>query len=415
MEKHLKVNTAIMDMTSTKPEAIQAYDQIKINCALCLTTAKTRQLLSQGRIQINTANFFDVGTDDDIEIVTINGTKKITAEFEAPKKTTILIVNGELIIEDSAKKNLDQYKFVILNGAALHPMSFDTSNFHVNGTLIPYPDGATLILQQLDLNDSFVKSATPGTTYYVQGKGPEGVLKKTGLRATEKLDLELLQIKNIHFYTEWLLTIEENAEQLMKIVDGNMGSTIIPTGYKIMPGGNLDMMAIRRFGKCIYVDGDLKIQADNVEALNVLEHLIIDGDVGVADSIADIFFEKCLKYNKLTVFKGEWIDILETQYTINKELLEDLENGSTFHIVSSNVEIHPDVTSELLTKKIHEIILNASNLTITPHQQNALRKLIVNKDSNINVREYECDTQPEPEPKEQDFIETKINSAYYKL
>lgn len=428
MNKRLRVNTGIMDMISTKPEAIEAYDEIRINCGLCLTTAKTRQLLAQGKISINTANIYDVGVADEVESVVIAGVKKVTAKFSAPEKPTVLIINGALIIEDSDKKNLDQYVKVVINGVVLHPMSFDTSNFDLNGALIPYPDGATLILQELELTNSFIKSAVPGTTYFVQGipsnisgigkgmaKGAASVLKNTGIRAVEPLDLEALKSKNIRFYTGWVTALEENAEQLMKMVDGCLGNTVIPSGYSIMQGGRLDKLALRRFGKRIYVDGDLEIREEDAEVLAAVEHLVVEGKVRLADSIADIFFEKCTKYGKLTVYQGEWMDISRTEYTLNKELLEESEKGITFNIVDSSVEIAPDVTAELLLEKIHEIFLHHSTLTISLSQQNALRKLVRNNEGNITIREYESKKQSEPAPVKKDYIETKINSSYYKL
>ncbi len=428
MEKHLLVNTGVMDMVSTKLDAIQAYDYIRINCAFCLTTAKTRHLLSQGKIVINTSSVYDVGNDDNVEIVTVNGLKKIDAEFEASGKTTVLVVNGTLIIEDSSKRKLDQYKNVIIYGVALHPKSFDTSNFLVNGALIPYPDGATLILQELELTDTFIRASTPGTTYYVHGipsninefvhdpeQGMSDVVKKTGLRATEKLDLALLKSKNIRFYTGWVTTLEENAEQLMRLVDGYIGSTIIPTGYKIMKSGRLNKMAVHRFGKRIYVEGNLEIHYEDADALISLEQLIVTGEVILAESVVEIFFEKCIKYNGLSEYKGEWLTISDTEFSINKEFLEGLENGGTFNITSSDVQINKDVSAELLSNKIHEIFLNESTLTISLNQQNALRKLIRNNDGNVCIREYECSKQPEPVPVKHDLSETRINCKYYKL
>lgn len=427
MKKHLRINAAIVDMINTIPETIEAYDEVRINCALCLVSTKSKQLLSKGNININCANIVDIG-DNDVEVLGINGGKITTAEFEAPKKTTVCVINGGLIIEDSPKKNLNQYSQVIINGAVLHPRGFDTSNFNVNGAFIPYPDGAKLILQGLDLDNNFVKAATPGTTYFVQGiptnldkfgsnpgKDLEQVLKKTGLRATEQLDLELLKKKQIRFYTGWVTTIEENAEELMQIVDGNIGSTIIPTGYKIMQGGELDQLAIRRFGKHIFVEGDLLIQKDKLDVLEQVEGLIVKGDVNVADESADLFFEKCSIYDGLNVFKGEWVDVIGTEFLINKVLLESMENGVSFNLLDSNAELCADVTVDLIKSKIHDIYLNGSALIIGLDQQNALNKILHNNNSNVNVREKMASEEAEVEPVNKDYVETRINCASYKL
>jgi hypothetical protein len=428
MERHLKVNTALCDMLSTKPEAIEAYDSIKINCAMCMTTARTRHLLSRGKIKINTAEVIEIPTDEDVKVVTVNGGKKMTAVFEAPKDPTVLLVNGGLVIEDSEKKSLDQYKAVVINGGVLHPMSFDTSNFYINGGAMPYPDGAILILQGLELTDAFIRTAVPGATYFVQGmpgdmghigddpkNAVSGVFKSTGLRALEPIDLEALKSKNIRFYTGWVTTMEENAEVLMQMVEGNMGCTIIPRGYKLMEGGRLDMLAVLRFGKRIFVDGNLMIDGEDADALDAVEDLQVMGSVCIVDSVADIFFEKCRKYGKLTVYKGEWVDINNEASTIDREMLEEFEDGATFHVANASVEISPDVTPELLSEKTHEILLNNSALVIGQDLQKAIRKKVRNNNGHISIREAKSAQEPEPEPVKSDIVETKINTAYYKL
>lgn len=425
MEKHLRVNTSILDMTATKPETIEQYDEIKINCSLCVTTEKTRQLLSQGKIAINCSNVFEACSDENVRVTSVNGLKTITAEVAVPEEPTVLIVNGALIIEDSDKKNLSQFKDVFVNGGLLHPKGFDVSNISVNGAFIPYPDGAILTFQNLELTDSFIKFAIPGATYFVQGipsnfnigsdlgASIPKILKGTGLRALEPIDFQALKSKNIHFYTGWVTTIEENVEELMQIVSGYIGSTIVPAGYKIMKGGKLDMLAIRRFGKCIYVDGDLDIYEEDRDALMAVEKLSVSGNVRIAEGLVDIFFEKCSAYVNLTVYKGELIDIKLSDYTINSELLENMDNSATFSFSDSEIRILPDVSKELLLDKINEIIINDSTLILNLKQNNALRKRITNKASDIIISEYEKKLEPEPE--EKDFIETKINCAYYKL
>ena len=175
------------------------------------------------------------------------------------------------------------------------------------------------------------------------------------------------------------------------------------------------MLAVRRFGKRIFVEGDLQVFAEDADALAAVERLQVNGNVCVADCVADAFFEKCAIYGKVTVYKGEWMDISHTTSTIDKELLEDMDDGVTLNISHSTVEISTDVTAELASEKIHEIILNSSTLILGLDQQKALRRKIRNHDADVVIREYENTVEAEPEPKEQEFTETKVNSAYYKL
>jgi hypothetical protein len=203
----------------------------------------------------------------------------------------------------------------------------------------------------------------------------------------------------------------------MQVVSGNIGSTIILAGHKIMKGVRLDMMAIRRFGKKIYVDGSLEISDEDADSLEAAESLYVEGSVTVADCLADIFFKKCAKYGDLIVYKGECVDITASEYTIDVELLEEMDKGATFNAAGSSIEISDDAVCELLSEKIHEIILKSSTLIKNQKQQKALRRKIKNKDSNIIIRELEVAQEPvqEMEPAPQNFAETKVNCSYYKL
>lgn len=428
MEKHLKVNTTIFDMISTTPELVNTYDEIKVNCTICLTTSRTRELLAGKKFGVNTTQMVDVGDDENIRVKTFNGVEVLNTKVTAPKEPTIVVANGALIVEDSDKKTFDQFKGIYVNGVVVHPKSLDTSNFVVNGAMIPYPDGAILLFQGLKLTDAFLKSASQGSTYCVLGipsnMGNKGndlmgksqiVLKESGIMAVDPLDLELLKNKNVRFDTSWVTVSEDNAEQLLPLVEGYIGMTLIPSGYKIMRGGILDSLAIRRFGVRIYVDGDLQIHAGEADALAAVEQLQVNGKVIVADSLADTFFAKCSQYGDLTVYKGEWIESVGSEVLLDREMLEALEEGATFRFEESNVEIAMDIPIELLSKKLHGIILEDSSLTLGLSQHKALLKKIENHNSDLMIREHIQQAKPKQEPETKTITETRINTTYYKL
>jgi len=428
MNKHLRVNSAVFDMVSATPEAIDAYDEIKINCALCLTSTRSKKLLATKRFGVNAAQLVDVGDDENVKVMSFNGFKVLSANMEPPKEPTIVVVNGGLVIEDCDKKSFDQFKGLYINGVAFHPKSLDTSNFMVNGGMIPYPDGATLLFQGLKLNNTFLKSAVQGSIYSVQGipsnmddlgrditGKAQQLLKETGIVAVEPLDLELLANKNIRFDTRWLTVSEDNAEHLMPFVEGYVGVTIIPAGFTIMQGGQLDRLAVRRFGTRIYVDGDLQIHAEEADALTAVEQLQVSGKVVVADSLADAFFAKCTQYGDVTVYQGEWIAHVGSDALVDSELLEQFEEGATYHFIDANVEISVDTSVELLSEKLHRIILQDSSLTLGLGQHKALNKKIDNYKSDIIIREHIQQDEPKPEPETKAYTETYINTAYYKL
>jgi len=428
MKKNLRVNTAIFDMVHTTPEAVDAYDEIKVNCALCLTSTRSKQLLATKTFGVNTAQLVDVGDDENLKVMSFNGFKVLSANTEPPKEPTIVVVNGGLVIEDCDKKSFDQFKGLYINGVAFHPKSLDTSNFMVNGGMIPYPDGATLLFQGLKLNNSFLRSAVQGSTYFVQGfpsnlndlnhdstGKAQQLLKETGIVAVEPLDLELLTNKNIRFDTRWLTVSEDNAEHLLPFVEGYVGVTIIPSGFKIMQGGKLDRLAIRRFGTRIYVDGDLQIHADEADALTAVEQLQVSGKVIVADSLADAFFAKCTQYEDVTVYQGEWIEHVGSDALVDREALEQSEEGTTFHFIDANVEISTDTPVGLLSEKLHRIILRDSSLTLGLGQHKVLNKKIDNHKSDIIIREHIQEVVPKQEPETKAYTETYINTAYFKL
>jgi hypothetical protein len=428
MEKHLRVNTSIFDMISAAPESVDAYDEIKVNCSICLTTSRTRQLLARGTFGVNTSLLVDVGDDENVKVMTFNGLKALNTKVTAPKEPTIVVVNGALLVEDSDKKAFDQFKGIYVNGVVFHPKSLDTSNFMVNGAMIPYPDGAILMFQGLKLTDAFLKSAPHGSTYFVMGIPPnmgkdnndllgkgQVLLKENGIMAVNPLDLELLKNKNIRFDTCWVTVSEDNAEQLLPLVEGYIGMTIIPSGLKIMQGGKLDRLAIRRFGTRIYVDGDLQIHASEADAIEAVEQLEVSGRVIVADSLADAFLVKCKQYEDLTVYQGEWIEHVGSKMLLDREMLEASEEGATFRFEDADAEIAMDVPVELLLEKLHGIILQDSSLTLGLSQQKALIKKIENHDSDLIIREDIQQAEPKQEPETKTYTETRINTSYYKL
>ncbi|QHW33554.1 hypothetical protein GZH47_23995 [Paenibacillus rhizovicinus] len=430
MEKHLTVNTTIFDMISTTPEIINAYDEIRVNCTICLTTSRTRELLAGTKFAVNTTQLVDVGTEEPIRVMTYNGLEVLNAKVTAPTEPTIVVANGALIIEDSDKKTFDQYKGIYVNGFVLHPRTLDTSNFVINGTMIPYPDGAVLLFQGLKLTNAFLKSASQGSVYFVLGipsnmdnfgnellGKSQVMLKEAGITAVDPLDLEVLSNKNIRFDTCWVTVSEENAEQLLPLIEGYIGMTIIPSGFKFMRGGVLDSLAIRRFGNRIYVDGDLQIHAGEADALAAIEQLQVNGSVLVADSLADAFFAKCSHYGELSVYKGEWIEHVGSEVLLDREMLETLVDGATFRFEQSIVEVAIDIPVELLSKHLHGILLQDSSLTLGLDQHKALHKKIENHNSDLMIREHSQQPKPQQETatKSETIAETRINTTYYKL
>jgi hypothetical protein len=243
----------------------------------------------------------------------------------------------------------------------------------------------------------------------------KSVLKESGIMAVEPLDLELLRNKNIRFYTCWVTVSEDNAEQLLPNVEGYIGMTIIPSGFKIMRGGILDSLAIRRFGNRIYVDGDLQIHEEEADSLAAVEQLQVNGSVVVADSLADAFFTKCYQYGELTLYKGEWIEHVGSEMLLDRKLLEALKEGATFRFEQSNVEIAMEIPIELLSKNVQRIILQDSSLTLGLNQHKALLKKIENHSSDLMIREHIQQDKPKREPETKTITETRINTTYYKL
>ena len=425
MEKHLIINAATVNMLRAKPETLKEYDLVNINCSVCITNPESRQLLAQGKININTAKVINLDVKDDIQVVKLNGLEKMKGAAALDREPALLVCNGALFIEEGEAKSLGQYKAVLLNGVVLHPASFDTSNITLNGANLAYPDGAIVMLQKLELDNAFINSAVSGATYYVLGVtedvmksgGMNGdmaaMMKNIGISAVEPLDLDLLKSKGIRFNTPWITVAEENAQVLLPLVEGNYGSTIIPAGYKLMEKGRLDFIAVRRFGKRIFVKGDLEITNEDGNALSQVESLVVLGNVRISEKLLDAFLSKCDKFGNLMAYKGEYIAVNGEEYTMSSELLEDLEEGATFSFTDSMVQIPAEVSSELIRQKIHKICLHSSALTISLHQQMALRKLVENKEGNLSVRENA--KEPEPQVEDPNVVKTRINCSYYVL
>lgn len=398
----LQVNTAICDMLKTTLEDLQKYECVNVNTALLLVSKSSKKLLATGLININMAKMIEL--DDECEVCSINGGLTIGPDSVAPSKLTLLNVNGGLIIYPGSRKAIEGYSHIIVNGGLVLPNSIPMSSITVNGGVTRYPDEAVL-LEDLVINDSFINTTKPETLFFV-----EGSLQDLNCNPAPLLEKKVsIIVSNVVVYEEYEAT-------LSSIVQGRQNWECIPSGFAYIHGVDLDYDVVYQYGKNLYISGDLYVSRENAHVLDSLDTLIVTGQSIIPASSIDKFKERCKKTTSMLTYKGEGWRISENSETLTKELLNDMPDGVTIFLSTSELIIASDISGEDILGKVHAIHGVDSTIAIEQHHKIPLRKkvkgsVILNMHSE-QQEEKEIPTEEEMLTKENC---TQINSAYHKL
>jgi hypothetical protein len=392
----LSVNTAVFDMSGATEEGLKKFDRIRVNTALLLVSGKTKQLLAQGSIHVNMAKMLEV--EEGCEVCTVNGGMTLGPDSALPSKPTFLIVNGDLTVNPGSEKVVQGYTSIHVNGGLTSPCSISNVNISTNGNITLYPDEAVL-MDNLVVNESFARTAQPGTLFYV----------KDTLRVLDADPAALLD-KKVAIIASYVLVREEYEETLSRVTKDTKNWESIPRGYAYLQTAELDESIVYQHGKKLYVSGNLYINRESLRILESLETLVITGQAFVPETLVDIFKEKCKEMGSLTVYEGELWRIPEGMETLSRELLDDMPDGVSILLENAQLAISPDISNDDLINKVYAIHGMDSILVVEKHQKIPLRKK-VKGDIMINVREE----QGNMEEAQNDGEDTKINTAYYKL
>ena len=345
--KKMIVNCASCDMRSVSEETLQSYEQIVVNSALVLVTARTKDLLNRYNVRLDAADVLEVPEGDNVRVSSQNGAYELTGDrMPSAGEIALLMVNGSLTVGEDALEAARAYQQIRVNGSVVMPRSMvgKLTNLSVNGSTETYPDGAIRLRRNAVIDRTFPLRIRENALYWAARR----------LVFTDPaLDVEKLRDKGVRFSTKTALLAESLAEAVTPLLDEEADILVVPDGTGFVNGyAKVNKRFLKKFGTKLYVNGDLIVEADAADVLPQIEYLYVNGTAKVPADLVDAFEEIDARYDELKVVKA-WGKIIEDQIRVkvDKALLEKYPTG----ILVTDcvmVKLAADLTPEMILDRL---------------------------------------------------------------
>ena len=219
-----------------------------------------------------------------------------------------------------------------------------TGKLTVNGSTELYPDGAVLLKNGTQIDRLFVLRAGE-KLYYA------GLLVLLDLT----LPVDRLLEKGSCFAAKKIVLAESLVEPLIDRIDERAEIVIVPDGTAYAnEKSTLDRTFLSRWGMKVFLHDDLDIPAEAEELLSRLEFLQVTGTVTVDESLADAFYAKGFRCDKVTVKKMERCGRVISDRVSFKLTLETLEHcADGLHITDcAAVILAEDIPSQMILERL---------------------------------------------------------------
>ena len=326
----LMVNCGTCDARSVSEETLKAYEQITINCGSVIVTPETKNLLSQYAVNLNCGDMMEL--EKDVLLSCVNGVAEIKPTDLVVKKT-FLEVNGVLEIGAGTEKVLEQYVGIEVNGTVQYPESMNAylGKLKVNGAISCYPDGAVMVDPDLD-GDALAK-------------------------------------KEAAFSAKEVILTEDKVESLLNCIDEKAELIIVPQGTRvILDDVELNEGTVKRYGKKLYIVGDVTVTEEAGEILADMEYLNIRGKASVPSRWKDLLLEKAEVSDSVRVVKGRCLQD-KPKLRITREMLEREPDGLRVEDCMK-VCLDEGIPSDLILEKL--TICDCMKVLCSPAQEGAV-------------------------------------------
>lgn len=359
MKKNKVINVATCDAREVTEESLAGYENITINAATLIMGERSKELLNRYPVTMNVSNVLEIPDNQDVTVKSINGKTEIGADTDGTG--IFLMVNGKLVINDGSKEAVKSYYRIIVNGKALVPKSCEgyLSNIQVNGTTEYYPDGATIIKADTEVDDLFIERAA-NSLYYCSGNL---FFLDTGI------DTEKMIEKKLKFAAKKIVIVKSLVTKLISMFDEETEIVQVPDGTRLINDDvELKTKTIRKYGTKLCVCGDVSIQ--DAEALASLEYLFADGTVSVDKELEDAFDEIDSVYTRLKVIDPELGYITDCPMVkIGTAVLKKYPKGVQIEDCAT-VRLSKELSTEDIIEKLH--ISDCAVVVCTKEQEEAV-------------------------------------------
>ena len=344
MAKKLLINCATCDARNALEENYAHYEQITVNCATVLTSPSAKAMMNKLPFTLNCANVLEV--EGAVDFRTINGSSEIKSGDVVPTSKYYMLVNGALTIGPDTQAQLAQCVGMTINGSLTCPESIyaTLTGVNVNGSTTCYPDGAIVLKRNAVIDKLFVLRAK--NNLYWSGRRM--------IMVDPELDATKLKAKGATFSTKEVILSQSKVEELLDLIDEKAEIIIVPDGTSVVLDDiRLDADTLRRYGKQLYVIGDVTVTED-ADILDELTYLNIRGDVKVPQELKEKLLAVLTEISgevKIAKPKGATLED-KPIVKITKWMLEQQPMGIDV-CDCAVVKIADDIPKELIVERLH--------------------------------------------------------------
>ena len=344
MAKKLMINCATCDARNALEENYAHYEQITINCAMVLTSPTAKAVMNKLPFTLNCANVLEV--EGNVDVRTVNGSSEIRHGDVVPTSKYYMLVNGSLNIGPDTQEQLAQCVGMTINGSLTCPESIyaTLSGVKVNGSTTCYPDGAIVLKRNAVIDKLFVLRAKNSLYWSARRM----------IMVDPELDVAKLKDKGVTFSTKEAIVSQSKLEDLIDLIDEKAEIIIVPDGTSVVLDDiTLDEDALRRYGKQLYVIGDVTIP-ENADALDEVKYLNIRGDVKVPQEHKENLLRVLTEISgEIKTAKPKGATMEDKPFVkITKWMLEQQPMGIDV-IDCGIVKIADDIPKELIVQRLH--------------------------------------------------------------
>jgi hypothetical protein len=327
--KSLKINCGLACLLNDREGVLDAYDSFAINCGDFIASPAIHAKLSAKGAQINCGSMQIKEVKG--TIVQLDGGAVIDGKAEY--KDMFILVNGDLVLKGDGVRALSAAEGAIVTGTLYYPESGDPAALaKVGGGKRAYPDGASVLLGDYDLEKA-VASAGGSKYLWVSGR----------LTALNKKALEDAQAAGLKITCAALFTYEG-----LNAASGDLitcpDRDLVPDGYEIT--GDLDSAKLPLYGSKIYVNGDFRMEAKDLPALERLERIVVKGTAHLPAAAAQTFRKKGTA-GDYEIVDGRVIEVHGFQQFAHGQLAAAAAAGEQItYVVHGCLLFNDDVTAE---------------------------------------------------------------------
>lgn len=361
MAKKLIINCSTCDARNAREETYAHYESIVINCATVLTNDTGKAVLNKLPFSLNCANVQEV--PEGTQLRTANGSTEIKSGDTVSQEPYFLVVNGSVTIGSHTEKQLEACVGMCVNGSLTCPESIypQLKNVKVNGSTTCYPDGAILLKRNAVIDKLFTLRAK-NALYWASRR-----IIFTDLT----LDAQALAARGATFSAQEVIVAQSLLESLIDRIDEKAEIVVVPDGTAVVLDDlTLDGAALGRYGKQLYVVGDVTVPEDG-GVLDEISYLNVRGDARVPEAYRELLLSLLTDIaGEVRLAKPNGSRISDKPLVkVTRWMLEQQPKGLEV-CDCAVVKIAEDIPKELIAKSLR--IRDCTDVTCTPEQEDAV-------------------------------------------